>query len=62
MKNEKLRVKKIAKKKKIFTDYSKKRDIFRNNIKGSKGLLLKAGDGILPKSKRVVTRKELRTK
>lgn len=58
MKNQKLKAQKIAKKKKIFTDYSKKRDIVRNNVKGSKGQLLKAGDGILPKSKRSLPKKK----
>lgn len=43
---------KIIKAKKRRADYEKKRNILRNNVKNSRYLVLTAGDGTLPKSRK----------
>lgn len=53
MKSMKSILRKSAKKKAQRKDYTKKRNVLRNNVKQSKFHILTAGNGILPKNRKV---------
>lgn len=62
MRTQKSIVRKAEKAKAIRKDFKKKNNVLRNNKPNNRFMLLTQGGGILPKTKKVISRKELRTK